>query len=199
MVAFGTPHRRSRRAGHVVALVVVLAVGALLTIVGCSPSGSPPLGDPAPSTSAAAAETPKSAPTQTIPREEAPMQLLLSTGTTVLTATLIDNATSRDFVAMLPITLELRDYAGTEKISDLPARLSTADAPEGSEPRAGDLTYYAPWGNLAIFYRDFAYSPGLVKLGIIDSGAEHLASLSGTVTIQTGTIGTGTAEPRDAP
>ena len=127
------------------------------------------------------------------------MQLLLSTGTTVLTATLIDNATSRDFVAMLPITLELRDYAGTEKISDLPARLSTADAPEGSEPRAGDLTYYAPWGNLAIFYRDFAYSPGLVKLGIIDSGAEHLASLSGTVTIQTGTIGTGTAEPRDAP
>jgi hypothetical protein len=31
----------------------------------------------------------------------------------------------------------------------------------------GDITYYAPWGNLAIFYRDFGYSPGLVRLGHI--------------------------------
>lgn len=68
----------------------------------------------------------------------------------VLTATLVDNATTRDFVSLLPLTLTLRDYAGTEKVSDLPSRLSTDGAPPGIDPTVGDITYYAPWGNLAI-------------------------------------------------
>jgi hypothetical protein len=38
----------------------------------------------------------------------------------------------------------------------------------------GDITYYAPWGNLAIFYKDFSYSAGLIKLGTLDSGSEAL-------------------------
>ena len=100
------------------------------------------------------------------------MKIRLKVGDTVLTATLIDSATTRDFIYLLPLTLTLRDYAGTEKISDLPKRLSTENAPSGSDPSAGDITYYAPWGNLAIFYRDFGYSRGLVILGKIDSGIE---------------------------
>jgi hypothetical protein len=89
-----------------------------------------------------------------------------------LTATLDDTAASRDFVSLLPLTLTLEDYNGTEKISDLPKKLSTKDAPAGIDPSIGDITYYSPWGNLAIFYKDFAYSRGLVKLGRIDSGIE---------------------------
>ena len=91
-----------------------------------------------------------------------------------VTATLDDNATSRDFVSLLPLTLPLKDYAQTEKISDLPKRLSTEGAPPGADPSVGDIAYYAPWGNLAIYYRDFGYSNGLVKLGKIDSGVEAL-------------------------
>lgn len=34
--------------------------------------------------------------------------------------------------------------------------------------------YYAPWGNLAIFYKDFGYASGLVILGKIDSEVEAL-------------------------
>jgi hypothetical protein len=68
--------------------------------------------------------------------------------------------------------LTLEDYAGTEKISNLPKRLSTENAPSGSDPSVGDIAYYAPWGNLAIFYRDFGYSRGLVILGKIDSGMD---------------------------
>jgi hypothetical protein len=89
-----------------------------------------------------------------------------------LTATLDDTAASRDFVSLLPLTLTLDDYNGTEKISDLPKKLSTKDAPAGIDPSVGDITFYSPWGNLAIFYKDFAYSRGLVKLGRIDSGIE---------------------------
>jgi hypothetical protein len=93
----------------------------------------------------------------------------------VLTATLVDNATTRGFVSLLPLTLTLRDYAGTEKVSELPARLSTEGAPPGVDPIVGDITYYAPWGNLAIFYREFDFAKGLVKLGHLDGGVEMLA------------------------
>ena len=104
--------------------------------------------------------------------ENVAMKIRLKVGDTVLTATLIESKTTQDFISLLPLTLTLKDYAGTEKISDLPRRLSTENAPSGSDPSAGDITYYAPWGNLAIFYRDFGYSSGLVILGKIDSGIE---------------------------
>jgi hypothetical protein len=99
-------------------------------------------------------------------------KIKITIGETVLTATLNDSKTSRDFISLLPLTLTLEDYAGTEKIGYLPRRLSTEDAPAGSDPSVRDITYYAPWGNLAIFYRDFGYSRGLVILGKIDNGIE---------------------------
>lgn len=91
-----------------------------------------------------------------------------------ITATLDDNETARDFISLLPLTITLEDHASTEKIANLPRRLNTDNAPAGIDPSVGDITYYAPWGNLAIFYKDFGYANGLVKLGTIDSGVEAL-------------------------
>lgn len=118
------------------------------------------------------------------------MKIRIAMGETSLTATLDDTEAARDFAALLPLTLTLEDYASTEKIATLPRKLSTRGAPPGSDPDVGDLAYYAPWGNLAIFYRDFGYSVGLVKLGRIDgrvlaTGAEALrgpGSLRATIT-----------------
>ena len=104
--------------------------------------------------------------------ENGTMKIRLKVGDTALTATLIDGKTNQDFISLLPLTLTLKDYAGTEKIGDLPKRLSTEGAPSGSDPSVGDITYYTPWGNLAIFYRDFGYASGLVILGKIDRGIE---------------------------
>ena len=100
------------------------------------------------------------------------MKIRLTLEDTVITATLIDSKTTQDFISLLPLTLTLEDYAGTEKISNLPTRLSTEGAPAGSDPSVGDIAYYAPWGNLAIYYSDFGYSSGLVILGKIDGDME---------------------------
>ena len=102
------------------------------------------------------------------------MKIRLKLENRVLTATLNDSKTARGFAAQLPLILTLTDYSKTEKISDLPKKLSTDGAPSGSDPSIGDIAYYAPWGNLAIFYRDFGYSSGLVILGKIDGDIEAL-------------------------
>ena len=52
--------------------------------------------------------------------------------------------------------------------------MDTEGAPPGSDPSVGDVSYHAPWGNLAIFRRDFRYSSGLIKLGKVDTGMEAL-------------------------
>ena len=111
------------------------------------------------------------------------MKIRLTVNGKSTTATLIDNPTTRDFIASLPMTLTLEDYASTEKIAYLPKKLSTEGAPKGVDPDVGDITYYAPWGNLAIFYRDFGYATGLVKLGRFDSGIEAL-DVRGSVSVQ---------------
>jgi hypothetical protein len=108
------------------------------------------------------------------------MKLKITIGEKIVSALLYDNPTTRDFISLLPLTLTLTDYNGTEKISDLPKKLSTKDAPAGYKPSVGDITLYAPWGNLAIFYKNFSYSNGLISLGKITSGIEAL-NVSGTV------------------
>lgn len=102
------------------------------------------------------------------------MKVSLTVNGRSMTATLIDSPTTRDFVALLPLTLTLEDYASTEKIAYLPRKLSTQGAPAGVTPSAGDITYYAPWGNLAIFYKDFGHSAGLIKLGRIEGDIQVL-------------------------
>lgn len=88
-------------------------------------------------------------------------------------ATLADNPTAQAFLELLPLTLELTDYHNTEKVSDLPKRLPYNDK-DGYAARKGDITYYGPWGNLAIFYNDFSYAKGLIPLGEIYQGLSHL-------------------------
>lgn len=98
------------------------------------------------------------------------IEIIVEGETATATATLYDTPTGRDFASLLPLSLTLEDYDDIERISDLPRRLSTVQAPDGMTPEAGDITYYAPWGNLAIFVRGRAYGRSLIPLGKVDSG-----------------------------
>lgn len=113
------------------------------------------------------------------------MNIKITIAGQIITATLEESDSAREFFAMLPLTLPFEDYAETEKIAYLPRKLTTQGAPNGIDPDVGDICYYAPWGNLAIYYRDFGYSTGLIKLGRIASGLDALtAQPSGTLTIE---------------
>lgn len=117
-----------------------------------------------------------------------------------LQATLEDTPSGRDFYALLPLTLSAKDYAKTETIADLPRKLTTQGAAAGVDPQIGDITYYAPWGNLALFHHDFGYSRGLIRLGHIDCSSDMISralQLDSTTTLTltplTADPGTGTS------
>lgn len=89
--------------------------------------------------------------------------------------TLYDTPAANDLYQMLPLELTFEDYNSVEKISYLEEDLTTEGEPDGCDPDTGDLCLYAPWGNLSIFYQDFRYSEGLIKLGHIDSGMDIIS------------------------
>jgi len=93
------------------------------------------------------------------------MKIRLTVDGQVATATLYDNATARDFAALLLLTLT--DYARIERIVDLPQELTRGSAESSIPVKAGDLAYYAPWGNLATFVEDDTgnYTGDLMCLG----------------------------------
>lgn len=111
--------------------------------------------------------------------DDAQTQLRLTFAGGEAVVALENNATTRNFLTMLPATLTFEDYAGSEKISYLTQDLSTADAPANYDPQVGDLTLYEPWGNLAIFYGDAGSSSGLVPMGRVISGLELLSGMDG--------------------
>jgi len=122
-------------------------------------------------------------PNETAAQQRDTMKIRIQIGNKTLTATLNSSKTAQEFAALLPLSLTLEDFAQAEKISDLPRRLSTEGAPEGSDPSAGDIAYYAPWGNLAIFYRDSRYASGLVILGKIEGSVAALG-VSGSLKVR---------------
>ncbi|AZW31400.1 putative exported protein [Bordetella bronchiseptica MO149] len=104
------------------------------------------------------------------PQQEPAMKIRLIVAGQIASATLYDNATARDFASLLPLSLTMTDYDTIERVADLPRKLSTQGAPEGMAPMVGELTHYAPWGNLAIFIQPRAYARSLLPLGRIDEG-----------------------------
>ncbi|MGY2893844.1 cyclophilin-like fold protein [Deinococcus sp. UYEF24] len=111
------------------------------------------------------------------------MKITLKIGRQTLKATMRDGAAAHDFLSLLPLTLRLEDHAGTEKIAFLPRSLTTKNAPAGSTPASGDIAYYAPWGNLALFHKDFGYSSGLIILGKLEGDVNVLRQLGGVSVI----------------
>lgn len=95
-------------------------------------------------------------------------------GTETLTAALDDTTPGRDFARLLPLELVLDDYHGIEKIADLPRKLDTQGAPGKYAASVGDITLYAPWGNMAIFYKPFPATAGLVRLGAFEGSIAPL-------------------------
>src|SRR6266849_1237550 len=102
------------------------------------------------------------------------MKIKITIAGKVLTATLVDNETARDFVSLLPLNLSLNDLFGREKYGDLPKALSR-NGPRKNRYEVGDVAYWSPDHQFAVYYRqdgESIPSPGIIPIAKIDAGTE---------------------------
>jgi len=93
---------------------------------------------------------------------------------------------ARDLYAQLPLSIKVENYSDNEKIFYPPKKLNTTDTPPADSGRAGTLAYYAPWGDVVMFYKGFSSAPGLYELGHVTSGSEYITEMSGTIQFEKG-------------
>lgn len=95
-----------------------------------------------------------------------------------------DSPAANALYEQLPLTIPVEDYSHNEKIFYPPNELNTNDTPlaRGS---SGTLAYYAPWGDVVLFYGEFDGAGGLYELGEAVSGTDRIESLTGEIQINT--------------
>jgi hypothetical protein len=87
---------------------------------------------------------------------------------TRVSAALADSPTAGSLIAQLPLTLRFEDYGRQEKIARLPAPLSMAGAPDGSNALPLTIGYYAPAQALVLYYEPVGFFAGIVPIGTLD-------------------------------
>jgi hypothetical protein len=108
--------------------------------------------------------------------------ITVAIGDATLHAHLWDNATARDLMSLLPLTLTFNDYNRVEKLSRLPRALSLQGMPRGAGAAPADIGYYAPANDLVLYYRDVGYFPGIMLVGHFDDNVDVIARQTGEFT-----------------
>jgi hypothetical protein len=166
------------------ALSALLTAAVGLTAAGCGTSDDP---DPQPTTRETSQSEPQQRDATGRPspanNQESPLRIQITVDNQRFQATLTDSVTGRELVAQLPVTIDMVDHGSVEKTGPLPSPLSIDGQPDGADPDPGDLGYYAPGGDLVLYYGDQSYFPGIVILGRLDGdAAERIAALDGSIT-----------------
>lgn len=166
-----TPRQSCRRlAGAVLAAASLVGV-----LAGCSVAGSA-AGLISPNTPV----TPTSASTDSV-------RIVLRFGNETAAGTLADTPAAREFAAMLPLNLDLRDPMGQAKSGPLPRPLDVSGIEPVFDPAVGQIYYSAPSSTFAIFYTDLGQSipdPGLVRLGTVEAGTDQIADAGNRFTVR---------------
>lgn len=111
-------------------------------------------------------------------------QISVTCGDTQVVYELNDSPAAQSLLSQLPLTVEVEDFSTNEKVFYPPQELDTTDIPL-AEGGAGTLAYYAPWGDVVLFYDSFSANGSLYELGEAVSGAEDISQMTGTITVET--------------
>ena len=111
-------------------------------------------------------------------------QISVTCGDTQVVYELNDSPAAQSLLSQLPLTVEVEDFSTNEKVFYPPQELDTSDTPL-AEGGAGTLAYYAPWGDVVLFYDSFSANSSLFELGEAVSGAEDISQMTGTITVET--------------
>jgi hypothetical protein len=167
--------RRSRRARRRHALILALLATVSLSACGGADEDGDQAGDAPEASTPAPAPSPSPASGDPAAGASDGTPIRITFGDAELTARLHDNATARALAAQLPLTLTFRDHNNVEKTAPLPRQLSLDGVPEGHDPAAGDIGYWAPDGDLVFYYdSDAPFFNGIVRIGEFDGDMDAI-------------------------
>ena len=116
-------------------------------------------------------------------KEETAMQINVRANGNTIVFELNDSQAAKDLYKQLPLSVQVENFSKNEKIFYPSASLDVSNTPLASGGGAGVIAYYAPWGDVVMYYGNFGSASGLYQLGRIVSGSEYIKDMSGTISL----------------
>lgn len=110
------------------------------------------------------------------------MKVRVTSGAVSVVFALNETQAARDLHAQLPLTVNAENFSTNEKIFYPKKKLDITGASE-AYAKKGSLCYYAPWGNVVMFYAHFGQGTRLYSLGEAIEGIDNIEKLRGKITI----------------
>jgi hypothetical protein len=161
-----------------------LAMTVVLVLLTACSTGRPAM----PGVTSTTATVTRPAPSPSTPTqnqtEASAVKIPLTIGQRALEATLLDNATARDFASLLPLTVHMNDLFGKEKYGPLPRALAAGQGQSSYE--VGDFGFWSPGPDIAVYYHHDGEpipDPGIVMIGKVTGLVDALPRNNGTVDI----------------
>ncbi|HEX4814593.1 MAG TPA: cyclophilin-like fold protein [Nonomuraea sp.] len=149
----------------------LLAAALAAALAGCALPADPPVTSPPSATASVASGT----------------AMVLRFGDQTVTAALTGTPPSRQFAAMLPLTLHLTDAWGQAKVGRLPRALTARGGSPVHDPAPGEVYFWPSNRVIAVYYDDLGQTvpdPGLVRLGVVKAGLDRLAAAGKQFTVR---------------
>ena len=97
---------------------------------------------------------------------------------------LYDTAAAKELYEQLPLELELTNFRDAQWMFYPPERLGVTEREAYHDGKKGELSYYAPWGDVFMLYQDFYAGDEMHRLGIGVAGIDQIAEMSGGARIE---------------
>ena len=112
------------------------------------------------------------------------MQVKITSKGNTATFRLYDTVAAKEFYDQLPLKLDLTNFRDAQWMFYPPEKLSVTAREAYHDGKKGELSYYEPWGDVFMLYKDFYAGDEMHRLGINLTGIEEIAEMSGSARIE---------------
>lgn len=115
---------------------------------------------------------------------EKQLKIKISNNEYTITYLLNESLASQSLYQQLPLDIQVENYGDNEKIFYPPIPLDTTNTPLLINGQVGTLGYFAPWGDVVMYYGECEAYSGLYILGESIEGSEQIVNLRGSLHIE---------------
>lgn len=112
------------------------------------------------------------------------MQVKITSQGQIATFQLYDTVAAKELYAQLPLELDLTNFRDAQWMFYPPKRLNVTAREAYHDGKKGELSYYAPWGDVFMLYKDFYAGDEMHRLGVGIAGIDSIAAMSGRALIE---------------
>ncbi len=112
------------------------------------------------------------------------MQIKITSQGHTATFRLYDTVAARELYDQLPLELDLSNFRDAQWMFYPPRKLNVTGREAYHDGKKGELSYYEPWGDAFMLYKDFYAGDEMHRLGVGITGIDKIAEMSGRAIIE---------------